>query len=238
MRFRLDIAIDDEEYIDFNKFNILRSPYGNRYILKNAIVLSFFLGFIALLALFAAMLLSNLLLYLFFFGILTFLGVYPIILRKLMVKKIEKNIRKRLANGEKIYTKKQTVEFYDDILISDDGKKTNKIQFSDIEHIFVINRYIYIYCKQRTAFIIKTADFDSVETYALFLDFIESVFNCVKFYITGKRKPYTHPYRIRVVDDAGNESASFDEVKKEIQELNIYPSRNPDVPLKDHVDRS
>lgn len=238
MRFRLNISIDDEEYIDFNKFNLLRSPYGSRYMKKSIILISACAGFIAFCSLLTAIMLSNLFLYIFTLLVAAFIGAYPVILRKVLTSKMEKYIHLHLENGDRIYTPNQAIEFYDDVLVSDDGKRQTKTQYNDIEQICVINRYVYIYSKQKTAYIIKTADFDSTEDYARFLDFIESSFENVDFYVTGKRKPFRHPYRMRVIpaDSVALESPAVTE--KSIEDLGILPSRAPEAPLMEKVERA
>ena len=236
MRFRLDIAIDDEEYIDFNKFNLQRSPYGNSYIRKKTIILSVGLGFIALCTLLASIILSKFLLYVLTLGIVTFILAYPIILRKLMLIRMEKDLRLRLANGEQICTKTQILEFYDDMLITDDGTKKSDIKYSDIEQICVVNRYVYAYSKQKVAYIIKATDFDSREEYARFLDFIESVFDKVAFYAPNKSKAYYHPYKLRVIP-ADHNSFNADEPRVDADDTEALPSRDPEPPLMDRVEK-
>lgn len=238
MRFRLNAAINDEEYIDFNKFNLLRSPYGRSYMIKNVILVDICLGVVAIGFLLTALLFDSFALLAAFLLFAAAAGAYPFVLPKLLIIKMEKQIRPLLASGEPVYTREQAIEFHDDILISDNGKEINKVEYANIDRICISDGHIYVFTKIKIAYIIKISDFDSREEYSRFLDFIEDRFERVEFYLANRKKPFSHPKKIRVITGDCDENSSCKDTKKEIEDLNILPSRSADAPLMEKVERS
>ena len=171
MKFRFNVNMTPEDYLEFNRIVMSEMPAGKKLIKTERIIISIFtvLGVILILlneagsasALVAviALLLS---------AILVQVLITPGM--KLFVKLNVKSLSK--MQGKMPYTEHSVIEFYDDIFveISDDGK--NEVKYSAIDNFFVNDKLVAIFINKMQAYTIPVTSFQSNEEMLSLVRFI------------------------------------------------------------------
>lgn len=176
MKYRLQVNISEQDYLDFNLFWMLRSPYGKkqRNSVKITIVIIAFV-FIALafltLEMTVAIVFSVLLLCVF----AVFLFLFPRYYKKTLQKQF-KSIKK---SGKMAYTPSAVLEFYDDYYVEIDPEKRIQQNYTAIERISLADHVmIYLHTNNVGAVLLPVRSFSSKEEYDSFMAFISS--KCTK----------------------------------------------------------
>lgn len=175
--FRFDVHTSEKDYIDYNLFWTLRSPYGRKQIRD----LRIFLTFLA----FAGVLVS---LFRGSFTTAAFLGTIPyliilllsqIFLTKAMPWAIKSQIKGLKKNGKMGYSPDAVIEFSGDGFTETTPDNRTECKYSAIEQISIVdNKAVYIHVNNIMAYILPMSCFASREQYAAFLDFIKT--KCAK----------------------------------------------------------
>lgn len=181
VKFQFNVNLTDKDYMEFNEFHILRSPYGKKQIsnFRTSITL------ICCVSIFVFLLVNKFTVYAFLSAI-SFLLVWIIMqlgMRKFMIFSIKYTLKSLKKNGKSAYSPFSVLQFCEDKFI--ETTETNKTEqnYIAIERISIVdNKMIYIYVNNIMAYMLPIACFESKEQYSCFFDFIKTKCNIIDIY--------------------------------------------------------
>ena len=161
MKFKFNVNITQEDYIEFNKIAMTQTPAGKK---SNKISNLIYIAVCVILVLFT-LVNSN------FSGegfivtgvlIIAFLLVYLTlnkVINNLAIKATVKSLTK--IKGKMPYSENSVLEFYDDVFveITDDNK--SEVKYSAIENVFVDEKFVILFINSMQAYIVPTRSFES-----------------------------------------------------------------------------
>lgn len=181
MKFRFDIKLNDNDYLDFNRFTLIRSPYGKKQMVSFRIILTI---------MFVAVALFQLITYGFSWNslfdsipILIIFVVSQAFLKKLLALSLKGDIKRLKKSGKMPYSPESVIEFYEECFVEITLENKNEQKYSSIERISIVDgKMIYIHINNMMAYILPLYCFASSEQYNDFIDFIKSKCENFKVY--------------------------------------------------------
>ena len=173
MHFKFHINLNDEDYLNYNIFWMIKSPYGKKQMTKFRISIAILFAVVSFLSLFGGG-----------FSVTAWIGIIPyaillvlfeLLLNPFFVWMVKSNIKSLKSKGKMGYSSVSEMEFYDEsfIEITPDNKSEQK--YSMVERVSVIeDKVIYIHVNNVMSYILPLSCFDSKEQYNAFLDFIRT----------------------------------------------------------------
>lgn len=171
MRFKFYINLNDKDYFDYNTFWMIKSPYGNKQMLKFRVFIAILFASVSFLSLFEGGFSANAWIDIIPYVIL--LVSFELLLHPFFVWVLKANIKSLKAKGKMGYPPVSELEFYDEsfIEITPDNKSEQK--YSAVERVSVItDKVIYIHVNNVMSYILPLSCFESREQYNAFLDFV------------------------------------------------------------------
>ena len=170
MKFRLNITLNDNDYFEYNKFWMLRSPYGKKQLIFFRIIIAVLLGLYMII-------MRESLLHVIVTAIVIVL--FEIFLSPLFAFSLKGQLKGMKKRGKMGYSPSAIMEFYEDtfVEITPDNKIEQK--YKVIERISVVDhKILYIHINNVAAYLLPLSCFDSLTQYNDFLDFIKT--KCAK----------------------------------------------------------
>ena len=246
MKFKLNVNVTEKEYVEFNKFHLLRSPYGKRYMLNNRIVINACMGFICFCVLYVAVISDSSGAYVgFAAGALTTL-IYNMCLRRVLASSIEKQVKNQLKDGNNLYTAKKTIELYDDKIVDYNEQEKSETSYKKLERVCVVDgTHIYLYVTSQSAHIIPISVFESHGQYEEFLSFLESRGKKIEFYLPESNEESARPLSVpppptpkndmpkEMTEDISTEPATEESEVDTAEEQNLSPETPSEVASED-----
>ena len=173
MHFKFNISLNDKDYLDYNTFWTIKSPYGKKQMLTFRILIAIIYIFVSFLFLFAGG-----------FSVDAWIGIIPYIILLILFEVLLKpffswllkgQIKSLKSKGKMGYSPVADMEFYDKsfIEITPDNKTEQK--YSAVERVSVVaDKVIYIHVNNVMSYILPLSCFDSKEHYNDFLDFMRT----------------------------------------------------------------
>lgn len=181
MLFKIDITIDDREYLDFNLFWIFKAPNGAKRIRRLRTTLAVLL-ILAILALLTQTGISSAAL----LGLLPVLAVgllMQLLLRPLLTWSLKSSIKAMKKNGKPGYSPNATLEFYEDRFVERTPLQTTELSYEVIERISVLEgKAIYIHLSSMSAHILPRPCFSSHAEYDGLLVFLKTKLPKIDYY--------------------------------------------------------
>ncbi|MBE6564495.1 MAG: YcxB family protein [Ruminococcaceae bacterium] len=174
MNFRFQIALSEHDYLQFNIFHTIRSPYGAKiirsYRISNAVI------YIALIFLalsregFTTVGLIQT-------GFLLILLVIFQLLAKRFLRASTKSTLKRLKKAGKLaFSPFSTMEFLENSFIEESEDSRTETKYSSIERISVVEgQYVFLHLDSLRGYILPVSCFESHEQHERFLSFMSSL---------------------------------------------------------------
>ncbi len=181
MKFRFNIFLSDDDYLEYNIFHLLRSPYGKKSLktLRGSLVL--LVGAFILLAFVKAG-----------FSLATFVVTIPLIILLILVQvffskymtfSMKGQVKLLKKSGKMAYSPFAVMEFYDDFFVETTEDNKTEQKYSSIERISVVdNKTVYIHINNIMAYILPIASLDSMEQLQEFLEFMKTKCDNVDVY--------------------------------------------------------
>lgn len=173
MHYKFDITLTDNDYLDYNLFHQIRSPYGKKTINKFRILLTV----IPLVFIVSILIGDN-------FSKDAFIDcipnaivfvVFQLFLNKLMAAVLKGHIRFLKKTGKMGYSPKAVMEFYDDTFVEITPDEKTERKYTAIERVSVVeNRVVYLHVNNVMAYILPMHVFESREQYYFFMSFIKT----------------------------------------------------------------
>ncbi len=181
MNFQFNVKFTDEDYMEFNKFHMLRSPYGKKQIASFRMSITIICLLITLIVLLVNKFNADA-----FLGVVPFLLLWIIMqlgLRKFMIYSIKHTLKSLKKNGKAGYSPSSVLQFNEESFIETTEFNKTEQNYTVIERISIVdNKMIYIHVNNIMAYMLPIACFESKEQYNDFLDFIKTKCNTIDIY--------------------------------------------------------
>ncbi len=181
MKFRFDVNLNDNDYLDFNRFWMIKSPYGKKQLRSFRIILSVLYC-----------LLVFLLLYNSGFTAESFIGSVPVVIilvlsvvfwPKCLSWSLKLQIKSMKKSGKMGYSPVAVMEFYEDNFVETTPENKTEQKYSAVEQISIVdNRIIYIHTNTVMAYLLPLSCFETEAQYQDFLSFIKTKCEKVNVY--------------------------------------------------------
>ncbi len=181
MNFRFNVNLTDEDYMEFNKFHLLRSTYGKKQMRTFRVLITAICFLFSFIIMFANSFDPAAL-----FGVIPFLFVWVVAqltLRALMVFSIKSTLRSLKKTGKAAYSPSSVLEFGEESITEITELAKTEQKYKSIESISLVdNKMIYIHLNSIMAYILPLAAFESKEQYEAFMEFIRTKCNIINVY--------------------------------------------------------
>lgn len=181
MKFQFAANINDQDYINFNDFCMVKSYYGKKQMKSIRILF---------IALFVALWLFSL-----FSGDFTkesFFGIIPsailcvlvqVFLPKIFMGLNKMHIKNLKRGGKMPYSPSSVMEFYDDYFVESTPENKTQQKYVAVERISVVEgKTIYIHINKLMAYILPISCFNSKEQFESFVEFTKTKCENVDIY--------------------------------------------------------
>ncbi len=168
MMFQFNVHISDQEYLDFNIFSQMKSPYFKKQFVPGCI-----LYIVAILIIFAIHISANGIVKAFFFLILFSLPL--LFFKKLFVWIIKNHIRSLKKRGKPMFTPDAILIFDENGFTESAPTAKTECTYSAIERISVVSgKAVYLHLNSLAAAILPLGIFESQQQYEEFMAFIKT----------------------------------------------------------------
>lgn len=173
MDFKFNVKLTDQDYFDFNKFWLIRSPYGKKQTRSFRIIFTVILGF-------------------FIIGVLVrdrftpeaFIGAIPFALLLVLLQvflnpwltwSVKGQLKRMKKVGKMAYSPDSLLEFGEESIVETTPEERTERNYGAIERISVVdNKVIYIHTNNAAAYILPLSCFVSQEQCDGFFEFIKT----------------------------------------------------------------
>ena len=173
MKFQFNVNINEEDYLDYNKFWMLRSHYGKKQMSTFRIIIAVIIGLIIFISLYGGNFTFD-----SFIGIIPMailLVLYELLLSPLFVLFLKCHLKSLKKKGKMGYSPSSVVEFYEDVFIETTPQNKTEQKYLSIERVSVVdNKVVYIHVNNIMSYILPFSCFESNEQYNEFLEFIKT----------------------------------------------------------------
>lgn len=181
MEFQFNVKVDDRDYLDYNIFWMIRSPYGKKQIKAYRITL-------------AAMFAIFIFIYLFGgdFSRESLLGIIPFVIVSSLIQiflisffkwSLKGYIKTLKKTGKMGYSPESVIEFHEDGFKEITSENMTEQKYSAIERISVVDdKMIYIHVNNIMSYMLPLSSFESKEQYNSFFEFIKTKCNNIDIY--------------------------------------------------------
>lgn len=173
MKFRFNVNIDDRDYSDYNKFWLIRSPYGKKQIKTFRITIAVLCAIFILISLFCGG-----------FSLESILAIIPLIIILLLAQifltgflswALKAQIKALKKSGKMGYSPESVIEFYEECFVETTPENKTEHKYSAIERISVVdNKMIYIHVNNVMSYMLPISCFETKEQYNSFFEFIKT----------------------------------------------------------------
>ena len=181
MQYKFCVHLTDKDYLDYNVFWSLKSPYGKKQILQLRAMIAGMFALLSLLVLFKED-----------FSSAGFIKIIPLVvllvLSQLLLnwsfsRSLKGTLKTMKRQGKMGYSPDSEMEFFEDRFVETTPEEKTERIYSSIERISVIgDKTIYIHMNNVSACILPRSCFDSKENYEEFLQFIKTKCQKVDIY--------------------------------------------------------
>jgi len=181
MNFKFKVNVCEQDYLDYNLFWLLKSPYGKKQLRTFRLTIALLTAVVLLISFFGGG-----------FTLETLIGVLPVLIIFVLANVFLKGFFKLSFKGQIINQKKagklgfspeSLLEFYEDSFIETTATNKTEQKYTAVERISVVDgKMIYIHVNNLMAYMLPFASFDSKEQYDNFIEFIKIKSDYVDFY--------------------------------------------------------
>lgn len=181
MKFRFNVNINDQDYLDYNKFWMLRSHYGKMQMTTFRIIFAVIIGIYILILLYGGNFTFD-----SFVGIIPtaiLLIIFELLLSPLFVLFIKCTLKSLKKKGKMGYSPSSVIEFYEDAFIETTPDNKTEQKYSSVERVSVVkNKVFYIHVNNIMSYILPISCFESSEQCDEFFEFIKTKCSNIDIY--------------------------------------------------------
>lgn len=174
MKFQFNVIMTDEDYLEYNKFQLIRSPYGKKQLRNLRISLTALFGGSALLSLIVGGFSTEY----FFTAVVPLLILYIImqaVCKRFLARTLKGQLKMMKKSGKPGYSPSSVMEFYDDYFVETAPDNKTEQKYSAVERVSIVdNKVVYIHINNLMAYVLPINCFESGEQYESFLEFIKT----------------------------------------------------------------
>lgn len=173
MSFQFQIKLTDQDYLDFNTFWMLKSPYGKKEILKMRLLLAA----VFLVACCLSLIINGL-------STATWLGLIPLLIifavaqalfNTIFLGSLKGQLKSLKKKGKMGYSPASELEFLEDRFVETTPDEKSETKYHVIERVSIVaNKMIYLHVNNVKAYILPISCFESKEQFDGFLEFIKT----------------------------------------------------------------
>ncbi len=181
MKFQFNVNTNDQDYLDYNKFLMLRSHYGKKQMTTFRVVFAVIIGVYILISLYG----SN-------FTFDSFIGIIPmailliifeLLFSPLFVLFLRSHLKSLKKKGKMGYSPSSVIEFYEDIFVETTPDNKTEQKYLAIERVSIVdNKVVYIHVNNIMSYILPFSCFESKEQYNEFFEFIKTKCSNIDIY--------------------------------------------------------
>ncbi|MBE6644509.1 MAG: YcxB family protein [Ruminococcaceae bacterium] len=176
MKFDFSVNLTESDYLEFNKFYMLKSPYGEKSIRNFRIAFLIIFGLIALINFITKDFTSAI-------TSIVICVLFQLFLKRFLTSSIKSTVKMLKKKGKIPFSPSSYIEFLDDCFVETTDTNKTEQKYSSIERISIIeNKYIYIHTNSVQAYIIANDSFKSEEQYNDFCNFLKTVCSEINLY--------------------------------------------------------
>ena len=173
MNFKFDIRLTEQDYLDYNTFWNLKSPYGKKSMTSIRIMLAVVFGLMILTTLlegdFSLETWISISLY------LILLVVFQLTFNKIFTAFLKGYMKALKKKGKMGYSPFSTMQFLEESVIEETPENKLETKYSTIERVSIVaDQVIYIHVNNIVAYILPLSCFDSKVKYEAFVDFLKT----------------------------------------------------------------
>ena len=173
MHFNLHIELNDKDYLDYNTFWAIKSPYGKNQILWLRVFVAVLFAAFSFFSLLAKGFSTSA-----WLGIIPYLVVavaIELFLGKFFTLVLKSHIKSLKSKGKMGYSPVSDMEFFDECFTETTPNNKTEQKYSSIERVSVVGgNIIYIHVNSIMAYILPLSSFNSKEQLDAFLEFIKT----------------------------------------------------------------
>ena len=173
MKFQFNVNITDKDYLDYNKFWMLRSHYGKKQMMGLRIVFAVIFGVYIFISLYNGNFTVNSFISVIPTAIL--LIIFELLFSSLFVFFLKGHLKSLKKKGKMGYSSSSVIDFYEDSFVETTPDNKTEQRYSSIERISIVdNKMIYIHVNNIMAYILPLSCFETKEQYDGFFEFIKT----------------------------------------------------------------
>ena len=181
MKFKFDIKLTDKDYFDYNKFWMLKTPYGKKQLSLTRKILYLIFAIGILILLFMGEITAQT--YITIVGSIVLCLLMQALMTKFLICFLKVQIKTMKKSGKMPFSAESHMVFYDDTFTEYTTENKNEHKYSAIDRVSVVGgKAIYIHLNNILAYVLPFDSFESVEEYNRFFDFIKTKVNIVDIY--------------------------------------------------------
>ena len=181
MNFQFEVNLTEKDYLDYNIFWNLKSPYGKKQMITLRLIFALIFGVLCLYTMWDGSFSPESILVSIPYCLA--LIAFQVFFNNFMAWSIKRNIKTLKKKGKMGYTPVATITFENDKIIHVSPETKQETNYSLIERISIIKgRVIYIHINNLMAHIVPLSCFVSKEHYDKFIQFIKTKCSKVKYY--------------------------------------------------------
>ena len=181
MSFKFDVRLTDNDYLDYNAFWLLKSPYGKMQLSKVRKTIYAIFGIGALL-----MLLINgmsIQSYVSVGTLVVLCALFQLFANRFFLLSFKLQIKTMKKSGKMPYSAEAIMEFGEKNFTETTPENKSELKYSCIERVSIVGgKVIYIHINNLMAYLLPFEVFESVDEYNRFFDFIKTKVNIVDIY--------------------------------------------------------
>ena len=181
MLYQLNITLNEDDYLDFNKFHSFESTHGKKLIRKTRVF--FILAMVFFAALVVLVLGWTTFSIAYAILLLLFTLLYMVFFKKVLTRNIKKQIKLLKKIGKLPFDPVSTLEFYEDKMVDITALQRTEQSYSIFERICVVkDRYVLLYKSSVSAYILPVLQINEQLNQNDFIEFLSKKCTNIEFY--------------------------------------------------------
>lgn len=173
MLFHFNVTLTDKDYLDYNAFWTLKSPYGKK---QSRGLKIFIIALFSIMSLYT--LISDGLSLSTYIRVIVYLLVMSLFLalyNPFFVHVLNRQIKSLKKQGKMAYSPVAEMEFYDEYFTETTPENKTEQKYSAVERVSILaDKTVFIHVNTIMSYILPSASFESSEQYESFIDFIKT----------------------------------------------------------------
>lgn len=181
MFFRLNINLNEDDYLAFNIFHAFESTRGRKTVIKSRLFLILTMVILAALVVLVRGWTTFSVTYAIL--LLLFTLLYMLFYKKILLRNMKAQIKRVKKTGKLPLDPVSTFEFYEDKLVEITPSTRTEQKYEALERICVVaGRYVFLYNSSVGAYILPEAQIKAQINQEDFIDFLSKKCSTVEFY--------------------------------------------------------